>query len=221
VESVNWWLRWLRAEGELDADTKAQVPRRPQRVLDVLSREEIQAIEDVAGNERDKLIIRVLADTGARVGELLGLRLNDLVERDRNHYLRVRGKGDKERLLPIPRLWRRLQRYFERGRPKDADNAYVFVSLRRDRRTRTYEPLTKSGVEQLVRVRAEQAGVRKRVYPHMLRHSYATWALNHGMNPIMLAQVLGHSSLVMIQRNYAHSTPADAHEMLGKLLSME
>jgi integrase len=53
----------------------------------------------------------------------------------------------------------------------------------------------------------------------MLRHSYATWALNDGMNPIMLAQVLGHSSLVMIQRNYAHSTPADAHEMLAKLLA--
>jgi integrase len=71
----------------------------------------------------------------------------------------------------------------------------------------------------MVRVRAEQASIRKRAYPHMLRHSYATWALNHGMNPIMLAQVLGHSSLVMIQRNYAHSTPADAHEMLAKLLA--
>jgi integrase len=218
VESVNWWLRWLRAEGEINVDTKAQVPRRPQRVLDVLSRDEIQAIEDAAATERDKLIIRVLADTGARVGELLGLQLNDLVERDRNHYLRVRGKGDKERLVPIPRLWRRLQRYIERGRPKDADSAYIFVSLRRDRRTGTHEPLTKSGIEQLVRVRAEQAGIHKRTYPHMLRHSYATWALNHGMNPIMLAQVLGHSSLVMIQRNYAHSTPADAHETLAKLL---
>jgi integrase/recombinase XerD len=74
-------------------------------------------------------------------------------------------------------------------------------------------------VEQLARVRAEQAGIQKRAYPHMLRHSYATWALNRGMNPIMLAQVLGHSSLVMIQRNYAHSTPADAHEMLAKLLA--
>ena len=70
VESVNWWLRWLRAEGELDADTKAQVPRRPQRVLDVLSREEIQALEDAAGNERDKVIIRVLADTGGAVTAL-------------------------------------------------------------------------------------------------------------------------------------------------------
>jgi site-specific recombinase XerD len=50
-------------------------------------------------------------------------------------------------------------------------------------------------VEQMVRVRTEQASSRKRAYPHMRRHSYATWALNHGMNPIMLAQVLGHASL--------------------------
>jgi integrase/recombinase XerD len=73
----------------------------------------------------------------------------------------------------------------------------------------------------VVRNVAELAGIRKRTYPHMLRHSYATWALNRGMNPIMLAQVLGHSSLVMIQRAYAHSTPADAHELLAKLLADE
>lgn len=73
----------------------------------------------------------------------------------------------------------------------------------------------------MVRVRTEQAAIRKRIYPHMLRHSYATWATNRGMNPIMLAQILGHSLLVMIHRNHAHSTPADAHEILARLLSAE
>jgi integrase/recombinase XerD len=225
VESVNWWLRWLQAEGELKAKTAAQVPRRPEQVLDVPSREEIQRLEDAARTERDKLIIRLLADTGMRMGELLGLRCSDLMERDRNHYLRLAGrsqgggaKGDRSRLVPIPRLWRRVQRYVERGRPKDANSDRIFLSARRDRRTGDYEPLTKSGVEQMVRTVAEVAGIRKRTYPHLLRHSYATWALNRGMNPIMLAQVLGHSSLAMIQRTYAHSTPADAHELMAKLL---
>ena len=120
VESVNWWLRWLQAEGELKAKTAAQVPRRPER-------------HGIAGPETT--------------------------------------------------------------------------------------PLTKSGVEQMVRTVADVAGIRKRTYPHLLRHSYATWALNRGMNPIMLAQVLGHSSLAMIQRTYAHSTPADAYELLAKLLA--
>src|SRR5215472_12845609 len=195
AESVNWWLRWLRAEGELKSEAAAQVPSRPKRVLDVLSREELQALEDAAKTERDKLMIRLMADTGMRVSELLGLRITD--------------------------LWRRLQRYVERGRPKDANSDRIFLSARRDRRTGDYEPLTKSGVEQMVRNVAELAGITKRTYPHMLRHSYATWALNRGMNPIMLAQVLGHSSLVMIQRTYAHSTPADAHELMAKLLAAE
>lgn len=226
VESVNWWLRWLQREGELKEKAAAQVPRRPERVLDVLSREEIQALEDAARNERDKLMVRLMADTGIRVTELLGLTRTDLVERDRNHYLRIAGrsqgggaKGDRSRLVPIPRLWRRLQRYIDRGRPTDANSERIFLASRRDRRTGDYEPLTKSGVEQVVRNLAELAGIKKRTYPHMLRHSYATWALNHGMNAIMLAQVLGHSSLTMIQRTYAHSTPADAHEMLAKLLA--
>lgn len=59
------------------------------------------------------------------------------------------------------------------------------------------------------------------MYPHLLRHSYATWALSQGMNPIMLANLLGHSSLAMIQRNYAHHTAADMHELLAKLLAGE
>lgn len=219
VETVNWWLNWLTAEGELKTPAKASVPKRPERVLDVLSREEVQALEDTAKNERDKLIVRLLADTGIRVGELVGLRTSDLVERDRNHYIKVRGKGDKERLVPVPRAWRRLQRYVEKSRPKDTVSDRIFLSQRRGRRTGDYEPLTNSGVEQLVRSLAESSGIGKRVFPHMLRHTYATWALNRGMNPIMLAQVLGHRSLVMIQRNYAHLTPADAHELMARLLA--
>jgi integrase len=74
----------------------------------VLSRDETQALEDVAVTERDKLIVRILGDTGIRVGELVNLTTHDLINRDRNLYLRVGGKTG-ERLVPIPRLSRRLQ----------------------------------------------------------------------------------------------------------------
>ena len=221
TESVKWFLRWARGEGVLSAEVAVQVPRRPQRVLEVLSREEIQAMEDAARSERDKLMVRLLGDAGLRVGELLGLRCDDLIERERNHYVRVRGKGDRERLVPIPKLWRRLRRYIDRGRPTELISDRIFVSLRRDRRTGEYEPLTKSGVEQMVRTVAVMAGIRRRVHPHLLRHSYATWMLKKGMNPIMLAQVLGHTSLTMIQRVYAHQTPADAYELMARLLADE
>ncbi len=66
-------------------------------------------MEDAARTERDKLIVRVLADSGLRVGELLGLRTHDLVEQNRNYYMHVRGKGQKDRLVPAPRIYRRLR----------------------------------------------------------------------------------------------------------------
>jgi site-specific recombinase XerD len=71
-------------------------------------------------------------------------------------------------------------------------------------------------VEQLIQTLSEAAGIRKRVYPHLLRHSYATWALTRGMNPIMLAHILGHTSLPMIQNIYSHLTPTDAYQAMSR-----
>lgn len=80
---------------------KAQLPRLSKAVMEVLSWEEIQALEDAARTERDKLIVRTLADTRIRVGELAKLPTADLTMQGRQHYLRVHGKGSKERLVPI------------------------------------------------------------------------------------------------------------------------
>jgi integrase/recombinase XerD len=89
----------------------------------------------------------------------------------------------------------------------------LFIGLRR-RPDGGFAPLTESGVEQLIRDLGERAGITKRVYPHLLRHSYATWALNRGMNPIMAANILGHISLVMIQNVYSHLTATDAYDAM-------
>jgi integrase/recombinase XerD len=211
TRAINHFLSWAKKEGE-PIDAKAQLPKLPKRLVEVLSREEIQRMEHAARTERDKLIIRLLADTGLRVGELLGLRANDLVEQNRNYYLHVRGKGAIDRLVPAPKVYRRLRIYIERGRPKDAVSSRVFLSHRRRPNGGDYEPLTTSGVDQMIRNVAETAGIAKRVYPHLLRHSFATWQLSRGMNPIQLAQILGHSSLTMIQAVYSHLSPVDAYE---------
>src|SRR5262245_61997671 len=105
--AINHFLSWAKKEGE-QVDARAQLPKLPKRLVEVLSREEVQQMEHAARTERDKLIIRILADTGLRVGELLGLRTNDLVEQNRNYYLHVRGEGAKDRLVPAPRVYRRL-----------------------------------------------------------------------------------------------------------------
>jgi len=216
VRAVNVFLGWARREGEV-GDVRAQTPKLPRRLLDVLTRDEIARLEDTAKTERDKLIIRVLADTGIRVTGLTELRTTDLIERDRHAYLPVREKGDKQRDVPImPQLGRRLRRFIERGRPRDATSNRVFVSLRR--RRGEYEPLTRFGVEQLVRLLGEEAGLTKRVHPHLFRHSFATWALTRGMNPVQLAQIMGHSSLAMIHNVYSHLTPRDAYSALERVM---
>jgi integrase/recombinase XerD len=75
--------------------------------------------------------------------------------------------------------------------------------------------MTESGVLQMLKAAGEVAGIEKNVYPHLLRHGYATWYQQNGGNPILLAQQLGHSSLRMIQTTYSHLTPGDAYaEML-------
>lgn len=214
TRSVNVFLRWAHKEGEV-GEVKAAQPKVSKKLVDVLSRDEIDQLEGATRDERDKLIVRLLADTGMRVGELIGLRIGDLTERmsndrERQHYLHVTGKGQRDRLVPLtPKLNRRLQKYIEHSRPRDARSQYVFLAHRRH--DGDYEPLTRFGVHQLITTLTGLAGIKKRVYPHLLRHSYATWALQQGMGPLQLAQILGHSSLAMIFSVYAHLSPQDAH----------
>jgi integrase/recombinase XerD len=220
VRPVRQLLVWARKEGEAVAG-QPQLPRLPRRVLDVLSREEIARLEEAAVAERDQLIIRVLADTGMRVGELVGLGADAFVRQGRDAYLRVQGKGERERLVPVaPSLVRRIERHL-RSRRKDTYSDRLFLALRRGR-DGVYAALTVSGVEQLVRVAAENAGLDvKRVHPHALRHAYVTHALRGGMNPMLVAQVVGHSSLRMIEQVYSHLTVSDAHAAMMRLLTQE
>lgn len=219
--AVNHFLGWARREGELHSSAKAR-PRRPDRkLLDVLTRHEIQRLEDAAINERDKLIVRVLADTGIRLEELLTLRGDSLRRRSTEHYLRVMGKGGKEREVPIAKaLYARLKRYADRTRPADAPTERLFLGLRR-RSNGEYAPLTSRGVQLMVKSAAEVAGIRKRVHPHLLRHSYATWQLRAGRNPISLKDDLGHTTLEMLTTVYAQLTPSDRHDEYMRILRAE
>lgn len=215
AKAVKRFLAWLSEEGEA-APGQVTLPKLPKRLVETVDRTEVQRLEDAALSERDAVILRTLADTGLRVGELVALRTSDLVERDRiHHFLRVQGKGGRERMVPISAgLFRRLQRYLERKRPADAAGDRIFVSNRRSPRSGEYEPLTESGVQQMIRDLGERAGLGKRIHPHLFRHSAATHMLRRGMNPLLVAQVLGHSSLAMIQNVYSHLTETDAHDAL-------
>ena len=111
-------------------------------MLDVLSRDEIQRMENVAKTERDRLIVRLGAETGIRLDELLALRVEDLLEPNRGKYpLKVRGRGSLERMVPIrPALSQRIRRYLN-GRDAEGQER-VFVALRKGI-DRHYSPITK------------------------------------------------------------------------------
>jgi integrase len=232
MRAINSFLTWARAQGEASA-ARGRLPSMRKRVLDTLTREEIQKLEDAAQTERDKLILRVLADTGLRLGELLALRPDDIRVEHGKHMLKVPGrerassrsrgwvggKGDRERLVPISAgLARRLRRFADRARG-DATSDRLFLTLRRGRATGQLDALTESAVEQMIRNLGEVAGIRKRIYPHLLRHSFATEYLRRGGNPILLQQILGHSSLAMITQTYQHLTVVDAHDELMRLMA--
>lgn len=218
VRSVRVFLGWAETEGGAMVGARPKLPKAERPLVDVLSREEIMRMENAAKAERDKLILRVLADCGLRLGELLALRADDLLEPKRGEFaIKVQGKGSRERLVPLaPALHRRLKRYLA-GRDAEGRDA-VFVALRKGADGR-YSPITKSGVEQAIRLLAREAGIEKRVYPHLLRHSMATEWLRRGGNIISLQRVLGHADLSMIQGVYSHlDTSDDYAAMMGVLL---
>jgi integrase/recombinase XerD len=218
IRPVRQLLKWAAKEGEPVTGGLPQLPSLPRRVLDTLSREEVARLEDAATTERDKLIVRLLADTGIRVGELCGLRVGAMTRHERGALIRIHGKGDRERMVPLrPQLARRLERYV-RGRPVDAKGDHLFLSLRRAP-DGNYQPLTRSGVLQLCRNLADRTGMKKRVHPHLFRHSFATEALRRGMNPVQLANILGHSGLQMIERVYSHLTPSDGYDAIMRILA--
>jgi integrase len=213
TRGIRIFLQWCESEGEGTA-AKPPLPRLPRVLLDVLDRDELDRLEAGAQTERDRIIVRLLGDCGLRASELLSLRPEQIIRHERQANLHIHGKGERDRFVPLPpSLLRRIDRYLRVGRPKDATCDEVFVGLRRDRRG-GYEPLTRSGVLQLVRRTADRAGINKRVYTHLMRHSFITNCLRDGMSPILVAKIAGHSSLRMIERTYSHLTDQDAYDAM-------
>lgn len=217
IRPIRQLLAWATREGEVSSGARPQLPRLPRTVVEVLSRAEIDQLEAAATTDRDRLIIRVLADTGLRVSELCGLRPSDVNRHLSGALLHVEGKGGKHRLVPLsPKVARRLDAFCRR-KGRDAPDA-IFCTLRRDS-SGEHKPLTRNGVLQMLKGAAQRAEVRKRVYPHLLRHSFATEALRRGMGPLQLADVLGHSGLQMIQRSYSHLNVNDAYDAVLRVVA--
>ena len=216
--TVNGFLSWAKKEGET-VKAKGQLPKLPRGIVRTLTRAEIQRVEARADNERDALIVRLLADTGIRVGELCDLRVSDISERSSKATIKVTGKGAKERQVPItPALAGRLRRHIRR-RPEEARTDHMFLS-RQKSRVGDYAPLQSSGVEQFVRELGVEVGING-LHPHMFRHSYATYMLSRNMNLEVLRRILGHEDTSLISRVYGHLVTSDLHDAAMAALAEE
>ena len=218
IRPVRLMLTWADREGE-DVKAKPQLPRKPQLVRDVLSRAEIEQMEHSLTNERDKLIVRVFGDCGLRLQELTNLSAGDIVRSGRQAHLRVLGKRDRIRDVPLPpQLLRRLDRLIV-ARPDQRTSDHIFLASRCGSRG-DYEPLTDGGVYQVVKDAAARARLTKRIYPHLLRHSWMTEMLRCGMNPIQLSVIAGASTEVIAQ-HYAHLTKDDAYDAMIRVITTQ
>ncbi len=195
--SIRQLFGFLHHEGLIPVDPAAQVeaplPRRSLPV--VLGQPEVEALlaapdTSTAMGLRDAAMLQLMYSTGLRVSELVGLPLSGL--QLRAGFLRVRGKGGKERIVPIgERAIALLQRWLHEGRPEmdpQGRAKTVFVSQRA-------RGMTRQTFWHRVRQHALAAGIAGKVSPHKLRHSFATHLLEHGADLRVVQAMLGHSDI--------------------------
>lgn len=214
-KAVNQLLKWY-ADEHAGTAPKVKLHKVPGRKVDTLERDQIALLERTAVTERDRVIIRLLADTGMRPGELVSITKGDLRHMGRRHYVRICGKT-AERDAPItPEMYARLSALARGG-----DDDPVFVALRRDRRTGVRKVLTVPGVRQMVGALALDAGLRTVVNPNVFRHSACRWMLMSGQSPITVEKIMGHGSEAMIREHYNNLGADDAHDRLMAVLRTE
>ncbi len=215
--AVRGFHRFLALEGEVSGDPAAHVapPRPPSRLpkaigVDVVERLLLAAsVGDTPESLRDRALLEVLYGIGARISEAVGLDVDDIDlgpgdgdgrsgdERHGVGVVRLRGKGDKERIVPVGRYAvDAVTAYLVRGRPalaaRGKGTPALFLGHRGAR-------LSRQSAWAVLQQVAERAGVREHVSPHTLRHSFATHLLDGGADVRVVQELLGHASVTTTQ----------------------
>ena len=201
VACLRSFYRHLRREGVLERDPTAQLkaPRRSQRLPKVLNRGEVnQLLSQPKGTDppalRDRALLETMYACGLRASEAIAVELGDL-DLDAG-VLRARGKGSKERLVPVGRqAVEALRRYIARGRP-------ALIGVREEPRLFVNQRgggLTRQGLYKIVQRHARAAGLEDKMSPHTLRHTFATHLLAGGCDLRSLQEMLGHADIATTQ----------------------
>ena len=194
---VRSFFRYLQLDGYRDDDPTEllESPQMGTHLPEVLSTAEVDILESAIDlskpeGQRNKAIIEVLFSCGLRVSELVNLKLSNIFFEE--EFVRVLGKGSKERLVPIsPKAIKELQLWFiDRNlmKIKKGEEDYVFLNRRGSRLTRTMILI-------MLKRLATEAGIQKTISPHTLRHSFATALLEGGADLRVIQVLLGHESI--------------------------
>ena len=197
LSGVRQFYRFLVIDGYLEVDPTEllESPKQPDHLPEVLSTAEVDLLEQAIDlskweGHRNRAIIEVLFSCGLRVSELTNLKLSNLYIEEQ--YIRVMGKGSKERLVPIsPRALDELHYWFaDRNvmKIKPGEEDYVFLNRRGHHLTRTMIVI-------MIKRYALEAGIKKTISPHTLRHSFATSLLEGGADLRAIQAMLGHESI--------------------------
>lgn len=197
LSGVRQFYRFLVVDGYLEVDPTEllESPKQPDHLPEVLSTAEVDLLEQAIDlskweGHRNRAIIEVLFSCGLRVSELTNLKLSNLYIEEQ--YIRVMGKGSKERLVPIsPRALDELNYWFaDRNvmKIKLGEEDYVFLNRRGQHLTRTMILI-------MIKRYAVEAGIKKTISPHTLRHSFATSLLEGGADLRAIQAMLGHESI--------------------------
>ena len=201
LSSVKRFYQYLIRENILSADPSARIeaPNLGRSLPDTMTEEEVEKLLEAVDSSqpeglRDRTMLEVLYATGLRVSELVGLSVDQV--NMRQGVLRIFGKGNKERLVPLGEIaldW--IERYMHDGRAailKNRVSAAMFPS-------RKSEAMSRQAFWYIIKRYAKLAGIKSHLSPHTLRHAFATHILNHGADLRVVQMLLGHSDLSTTQ----------------------
>ena len=197
LSGVRQFYRFLVLDGYMEDDPTEllESPKQPNHLPEVLSTAEVDLLEQAIDlskweGHRNRAIIEVLFSCGLRVSELINLKLSNLYVDEQ--FIRVMGKGSKERLVPIsPHALEELNYWFSMRNEmsiKPGEEDYVFLNRRGHHLTRTMILI-------MIKRYAAEAGIKKTISPHTLRHSFATSLLEGGADLRAIQAMLGHESI--------------------------
>lgn len=203
IETVHLkiFFRWLAVRGMLPMDPAEPLlaPRGEKHLPDTLHAAAVAALlESIAPDDplgqRDRAILELFYSSGLRLSELCGLRI-EMIDFDES-FLRVTGKGNKTRIARVgAKAMAAVNGYIANGRKKHVTkrtSTHVFLSVRGG-------PLSPDRVRQVVKERAKAAGIESNIYPHLLRHSFATHLLEGGADLRVIQELLGHADISTTQ----------------------